>query len=122
MRSNQQKARVSLYLLYFLILDIDQPSPIGLTFTLRFYHDLAIPEDERTPADENVTSMDQLIQNIKYTPLELDKESDEFVEKLKFLGDAFIFGHEQLALFFKTMYDTLSGALQDDDENEDMDG
>lgn len=84
-------------------------SPTGLTFTLRFYHDLAIPEHERTPADENVTSMDQLVESIKYTPLELDKESDEFVEKLKFLGDAFIFGQEQLALFLKTMYDTLGG-------------
>lgn len=98
------------------------PSPAGLTFTLRFYHDLVIPEHERTPADENVLSMNQLVQSIKYTPLELDKESDEFVEKLKFLGDAFIFGQEQLALFLKTMYDILSGALQDDDEDEDMDG
>jgi hypothetical protein len=94
------------------------PLPTGLTFTLRFYHDLIIPEDERTPEDEYVTSPDQLVQSIKYTPLELDKESEEFVEKLRFLGEGFIFGQDQLALFLKTMYDTLSGAVQDDEEGE----
>ena len=94
------------------------PLPTGLTFTLRFHHDLIIPEDERTPEDEHVTSPDQLVQSIKYTPLELDKESEEFVEKLRFLGEGFIFGQDQLALFLKTMYDTLSGAVQDDEEEE----
>lgn len=90
----------------------------GLTFTLRFYYDLKIPEGHRSPADEHVTSPDQLIQRIKYTPLELDKESGEFVEKLQFLGDAFTFGRDQLALFLKTMYDTLGGAIQGDHEEE----
>lgn len=88
---------------------------IGLTFTLRFYYDINIPEDQRSPGDEHVTSPDQLIQRIKYTPLELDKESDEFVRKLQFLGEAFTFGRDQLALFLKTMYDTLSGALTDEE-------
>lgn len=92
--------------------------PTGLTFSLRFYHDLAIPENERTLADEHVTSPDQLLQSIKYTPLELDKESDEFVERLRFLGESFTFGRDQLALFLKTMYDTLGGAAQDDEEQD----
>jgi hypothetical protein len=88
----------------------------GLTFTLRFYHDLIIPEAQRTPADEHVTSPDQLVRSIKYTPLQLDKESEEFIEKLRFLGEAFTFGSDQLALFLKTMYDTLGGAVQEDEE------
>jgi len=90
----------------------------SLTFTLRFYYDLAAPGDQRTPADEHVTSPNQLFESIKYTPLELDKESEEFVEKLRFLGEAFTFGRNQLALFFKTMYDTLSGTVEDDEEEE----
>lgn len=88
---------------------------------MRISHDIAIPEDQRTPADEHVTSPDQLVKSIKYTPMELDKESDEFVENLKFLGEAFTFGSDQLALFLKTMYDTLGGVVQDD-ENEMDDG
>ena len=92
--------------------------PPGLSFTLRFYHDIAIAEEQRTLADEHVTSLEQLVQSIKYTPLELDKESEEFVEKVRFLGEAFVFGQDQLALFLKTMYDTLGGAVQDDEEEE----
>jgi hypothetical protein len=88
----------------------------GLTFTLRFYHDLIIPEAQRTPADEHVTSPDQLVRSIKYTPLQLDKESEDFIEKLRFLGEAFTFGSDQLALFLKTMYDTLGGAVQEVEE------
>lgn len=38
------------------------------------------------------------------------------MQKLRFLGEAFTFGRDQLALFLKTMYDTLGGAVQDDEE------
>lgn len=38
------------------------------------------------------------------------------MEKLRFLGETFTFGREQLALFLKTMYDTLGGAGQPDEE------
>jgi len=94
----------------------DRGQEKSLTFTLRFYHDLITPEAQRTPADEHVTSPDQLVRSIKYTPLQLDKESEEFIEKLRFLGEAFTFGSDQLALFLKTMYDTLGGAVQEDEE------
>lgn len=40
------------------------------------------------------------------------------MEKLKFLGDSFTFGPDQLALFLKTMYETLGGAIKEDDEDE----
>ncbi|KZP21206.1 hypothetical protein FIBSPDRAFT_953935 [Athelia psychrophila] len=97
----------------------------SLTFTLRFYHDIPIPQDERTPADERVTDISQLTEHIKYSPLELDKEAPDFVEKLRFLGETFTFGREQLALFLKTMYDTLGGAGQpegdpEEEEEEEM--
>jgi len=53
---------------------------VCLTYRLDIYstvhHDLIIPEDERTPEDEHVTSPDQLVQSIKYNTLELDKESE----------------------------------------------
>lgn len=65
-----------------------------------------------------MTDLSQLTEHIKYSPLELDKEAPDFVEKLRFLGETFTFGREQLALFLKTMYDTLGGAGQPEGEPE----
>ena len=43
------------------------------------------------------------------------------MENLRFLGETFTFGREQLALFLKTMYDTLGGAGQPEGETDDAD-
>ncbi|KAH7926644.1 hypothetical protein BV22DRAFT_1032643 [Leucogyrophana mollusca] len=74
----------------------------SITFTLRMHGDDA--EDDR---------------RVKYTPLELDKESPTFVRKLDFLNDAFTFPSTQQALFLTTMRDKLGEALQESDEEED---
>ncbi|KAK7467369.1 hypothetical protein VKT23_004426 [Stygiomarasmius scandens] len=57
------------------------------------------------------TSKDELIETIYYVPLELDKETPDFVEKLGFLGATFSFNRIQLALFLRTMHDHFGKAL-----------
>jgi len=60
--------------------------------------------------------------SVQYIPLELDKESVEFVEKLEFLGTSFTFKRDQLSLFFKTVYNKMGGESQDDEDGSEQDG
>ncbi|EGO21082.1 hypothetical protein SERLADRAFT_441471 [Serpula lacrymans var. lacrymans S7.9] len=84
----------------------------SISFTLRIFYDLV---DE---ASEFLTAGGPKQQRVKYTPLELDKESEEFVKKLEFLNDAFTFPRSQLALFLKTVRDQLDRAFNGSDEEE----
>jgi len=52
---------------------------------------------------------DDLVESVHYTPLSLEKESDDFVEGLGFLKGNFTFERDQLALFMRTLHDTVSG-------------
>lgn len=60
---------------------------------------------------EPVTSKDQLVESVKYVPFELDKEPQDFVEALGYLGSPFSFPREQLALFLRSIHDKLGEAL-----------
>jgi len=84
-----------------------------LNFTLRFCHDPTDPHNS-TP----VTSPSQLREMVKYTPLELDKETKEFANKLDFLGDAFTFRRNQLPLFINTMHENLGEASRNGEGEE----
>lgn len=53
------------------------------------------------------------MQSVHYTPLELHKEPEEFVQSLGFLGDNFTFERDQLALFSRTLHDYVSGEGDD---------
>ncbi|KAJ3891951.1 hypothetical protein GG344DRAFT_46253 [Lentinula edodes] len=61
--------------------------------------------------DTPVKSKNQLHEMMYYEPLELDKESEEFIERLQHMGTAFSFTRDQLALFLRTLYNTLDEAL-----------
>lgn len=54
------------------------------------------------------------VQNVKYTPKELDKESPEFRERLEFLGDTFTFERHQIQVFFEQLKDHVAGAIGQD--------
>ncbi|TFK30103.1 hypothetical protein FA15DRAFT_609201 [Coprinopsis marcescibilis] len=56
-------------------------------------------------------------ETIHFQPLELDKESPEFIEKLGFLKNPFSFDRRQLSLLVKTLSETMS----ESDENNDSD-
>lgn len=59
-------------------------------------------------------------ETLHYIPLSLDKEKPEVVDKLDFLKAPFTFERSQLAVFLRTLRDTLTEAIspQDDDQEE----
>jgi len=93
----------------------DEKKRKSLNLTLRFYHDLVDHSDTNA-----VTSLSQLREMVDYKPLELDKETEEFIEGLEFLGDSFTFKREQLPLFIDTLRRNLGDATQNGGEEEDI--
>lgn len=71
-----------------------------MTFNLWFYYDVS-PEHTGRIAKED------LVRQVQYTPLELDKISPAFAEKLDFLGAQFTFSEAQTSVFLKTLNDNL---------------
>ncbi|THH17108.1 hypothetical protein EW146_g3639 [Bondarzewia mesenterica] len=84
----------------------------SLNFTLQTFW---IP---RADAQEPYTSASDFDEQVKYTPQQLDKESEQFVERLDFLKDTFTFSRNQLDVLLKTLGDTMAGQSQE--ENEDV--
>jgi hypothetical protein len=87
----------------------------GLSFTLRLFYDVL---------DENVTdvtSPEQLCKSVHYIPLELDKETPEFVKQLDYLNVPFTFKRYQLPLFMTQLYDKMEGdsGIKDESVEED---
>jgi len=82
--------------------------PPGVSFVLRFYHELEDPDDP-----EPVTSKDQLVERVQYVPLELDKESSDFIDRLDFLGDIFTFQRAQLPIFLDTLQKNMNNASKE---------
>src|SRR5262245_27187929 len=90
------------------------PVLTGMSFTLRLYHDLPDPD-----SGESVVSSDQLVKTVHYIPLELDKESDEFISDLGFLSKPFTFQQHQLPLFLSQIYEKLGTSAEPSDEGDD---
>ncbi len=88
----------------------------GLNFNLRLCHDL-VEGNEWTDA-------------VLYSPLELDKEPEEFVNQLDFLSGPFTFPRRQLPVFIRTINNTIGkttqegeggeGEAADDDDDDDV--
>lgn len=81
-----------------------------ISFSLRVYTELSEEDPE----------MDR---RVKYTPLELDKLSDDFKERLGFLASGFTFPHKQAALFLgsltrqmETAFDNETGSTAEEHE------
>ena len=85
----------------------------GLHFSLHTYwtpkHDAQEPYA--------LTDFDEQVQ---FTPLELDKESPDFVESLDFLKDTFTFSRNQMDVFLKTLWDNVGGPGADNDDDVEM--
>ncbi|OJA14131.1 hypothetical protein AZE42_12920 [Rhizopogon vesiculosus] len=56
----------------------------------------------------------ELARRVKYTPLELDKLSDEFKERLGFLANGFSFPHNQATLFLGSLSRQMEAAFGED--------
>ncbi|TFK42357.1 hypothetical protein BDQ12DRAFT_676076, partial [Crucibulum laeve] len=85
------------------------PRSKSLNFVLRFCHD---PPTNQ----EDVSSKEELIDTVHYVPVELDKETPEFVEKLGFLSGPFTFERDQLSVFLKTLRDNIDNMDAEEEE------
>ncbi|KAJ7219455.1 hypothetical protein GGX14DRAFT_592259 [Mycena pura] len=85
----------------------------SLGFLLRFTYDLI---DDESP----VASEKDLEKCAQYTPLNLDKESSEFVEALQFLNDCFKFPRRQLPLFFTSLVENMKSACEPEESRSDL--
>jgi hypothetical protein len=74
------------------------------------------PSPDPTRPPPPVKSKDDLQNMVHYTPLELEKESQEHVQKLDFLADAFTFAHAQMDYFLKTLNDHFSSLSDEQDD------
>ncbi|KAG2157480.1 hypothetical protein DEU56DRAFT_764884 [Suillus clintonianus] len=72
----------------------------SISFSLRAYTELSESEDP------------EMDRRVKYTPLELDKLSDDFKERLGFLASGFTFPHKQAALFLGSMARQMETAFE----------
>lgn len=51
-------------------------------------------------------------EHVRYTPLDLDKESTQFREKLEFLGSSFAFERHQIQVFFEQLKEHVGDAVE----------
>lgn len=84
-----------------------------MNFQLRFCHE--------PPAGQEYHPGMNLTETIHFKPLELEKESPEFVEKLGFLQNPFSFDRKQLALLVKTLNEAMNETEDEGEEDEEED-
>jgi hypothetical protein len=60
---------------------------------------------------------DELQHMVRYTPLELEKESQEYIQKLDFLADTFTFGYDQMEFFLKTLNDHFTALAEEQNDS-----
>ena len=65
---------------------------------------------------------DDLQRMVRYTPLELEKESQEYIQKLDFLADTFTFGYDQMEFFLKTLNDHFASLAEEQNDSAMTDG
>jgi hypothetical protein len=68
-------------------------------------------------ATPSVKTKDDLQHMVRYTPLELDKESQEHIQKLDFLADTFTFAYDQMEYFLRTLNDHFSSLSEEQDDS-----
>ena len=78
------------------------------------YQPKSSPDPNRSPPP--VKSKDDLQNMVQYTPLELERETQEYVQKLDFLADTFTFAYDQMDFFLKTLNDHFSSLSEEQDD------
>ncbi len=96
------------------ILTLFLPSlPTALNFTLR--NNFEKPVDH--PPGQPLTR-EQLLQKVRYQPRDLDKENPDIVGRLGFFKEPFMFSRDQMAVFLKTLTETVAGVFEVDENGE----
>ncbi|TFK89461.1 hypothetical protein K466DRAFT_486803 [Polyporus arcularius HHB13444] len=84
-----------------------------LNFTLR--NNFEKPVDH--PPGQPLTR-EQLLQKVRYQPRDLDKENPDIVGRLGFFKEPFMFSRDQMAVFLKTLTETVAGVFEVDENGE----
>ncbi|EIN07183.1 hypothetical protein PUNSTDRAFT_126991 [Punctularia strigosozonata HHB-11173 SS5] len=87
---------------------------LTLSFELYFYYE-PLPE---LPEDATITSKDQLVCQVRYTPLELEKIPEHVRDRLEFIGGPFTFAKWQASVFLRTLATKLGDAQTDEASDE----
>ena len=91
------------------ILRLLKPFILGLNFSLRIY---------KEQHDSTFTGPEGRQRQVIYTPLELDKEDQAFVQNLDHLAQSFTFNASQLNVFLDSLNSTMDSALLVDEDGE----
>lgn len=75
-------------------------------------------EDGETPA--SAARSGRTVDKVIYSPLLLERESEEFVKQLGFLGSPFVFSKEQMCVFTSTLLKYLEGESEDNESGSDQ--
>ncbi|KAJ7582991.1 hypothetical protein C8J56DRAFT_956245 [Mycena floridula] len=84
----------------------------SLSFSLRFLYTLA-PEES-----EPVTSLEQIVKSVRFSPLHLDNEPEDMVERLGYLATSFVFERDQLPLFLRSIHEKMAQLVNEDEGEE----
>ena len=87
--------------------------PAALNFILR--NQFARPED--VPGKEALPK-EKLVEKVKYIPKNLEMERPDYVERLQFFKEPFMFARDQMTVFLKTLTDTVAGIFESDESGD----
>jgi hypothetical protein len=76
---------------------------------------LRLYSEKVNPNGPDPVSKNDLQEMVEYIPLQLDKESPDFVQQLYELASPFNFKRSQLPLFLNNIYTNMSGDLKSTD-------
>ena len=93
----------------------------SLSFLLKSMHQPPAPTVPGHSPSRPKTK-DDLQHMVQYTPLELEKESQEHIQKLDFLADTFTFGYDQMEFFLKTLNDHFASLSEEQNDSAMTDG
>jgi hypothetical protein len=85
---------------------------LGLNFNLRFCYEMAPHETEP------IQSIDQLKKSVRFTPVGLEHEPEDFRKALGYLAKPFTFERTQLPLFIRSLYEAVEKAVTGEEEEE----
>ena len=82
------------------------------------------PSESSTPGHSppRPKTKDDLQRMVRYTPMELEKESQEYIQRLDFLADTFTFGYDQMEFFLKTLNDHFTSLSEEQNDSAMTDG
>ncbi|EJF66295.1 hypothetical protein BD309DRAFT_954065 [Dichomitus squalens] len=93
----------------------------NITFSLNFMLRNQFDRPENYSGKEALPK-DKLVEKVKYIPRNLELERPDYVERLQFFKEPFMFARDQMTVFLKTLTDTVSGIFESEDGGDEPGG